>query len=76
MTNREQVTFSFEFGDYDNRNIAEIVSDMLEAYTLTAKNKQGLKSGLDCIAIQKQITGAFWRNDYVRKNINSENIYK
>ena len=31
MTNREQVTFSFEFGDYDNRNIAEIVSDMLDA---------------------------------------------
>ena len=31
MTNREQVTFSFEFGDYDNRNIADIVSDMLDA---------------------------------------------
>lgn len=31
MTNREQVAFSFKFEDYDDRDIAEIVSDMLDA---------------------------------------------
>lgn len=31
MTNREQVTWSFGFSDYDDRAIAQIVSDMLDA---------------------------------------------
>ena len=31
MTNREQVAWAFGFGDYDDRNIAEIVSEMLDA---------------------------------------------
>ena len=31
MTNREQVAWAFGFGDYEDRNIAEIVSEMLDA---------------------------------------------
>ena len=31
MTNREQVAWSFGFFDYDDREIARIVSDMLDA---------------------------------------------
>lgn len=31
MTNREQVAWSFGFSDYDDREIAQIVSDMLDA---------------------------------------------
>lgn len=31
MTNREQVAWSFGFSDYDDRAIAQIVSDMLDA---------------------------------------------
>ena len=30
MTNREQVAWSFGFSDYDDRAIAQIVSDMLD----------------------------------------------
>lgn len=31
MTNREQVSWAFGFGDYDDSNIANIVSEMLDA---------------------------------------------
>ncbi|MCI9458687.1 MAG: hypothetical protein HFE44_17235 [Oscillospiraceae bacterium] len=31
MTNREQIAWAFGFGDYDNREIARMVSDMLDA---------------------------------------------
>lgn len=31
MTNREQVAWSFGFSDYDDGEIAQIVSDMLDA---------------------------------------------
>lgn len=31
MTNREQIAWSFGFSDYNDRDIARIVSDMLDA---------------------------------------------
>lgn len=31
MTNREQVAWSFGFSDYDDRAVAEIVAEMLDA---------------------------------------------
>lgn len=31
MTNREQVSWAFRFSEYDDRDIARIVSDMLDA---------------------------------------------
>lgn len=31
MTNREQIAWTFGFGDYDSRDVAQIVSDMLNA---------------------------------------------
>lgn len=31
MTNREQVAWAFGFGDYNDRDVAEIVSEMLDA---------------------------------------------
>ena len=31
MTNRKQVAWSFGFSDYDDRAVAQIVSDMLDA---------------------------------------------
>jgi len=31
MTNREQVAWALGFGDYDTRNVAEIIADMMLA---------------------------------------------
>ena len=31
MTNREQVAWALGFGDYDTRNVAEIIADMMGA---------------------------------------------
>ena len=36
MTNREQITWAFGFSDYNNYDIAEIVSDMLDAVGVVA----------------------------------------
>lgn len=53
MTNREQIAWSFGFSDYDDRDIARIVSDMLDAanvaFMLQADRDRLEKwLGLDC----------------------------
>lgn len=53
MTNREQIAWAFGFGDYDDFDIADIVSDMLNAavgYYLLADERDRVKKwlGLQC----------------------------
>ncbi len=53
MTNREQVAWSFGFGDYDDRDVSEIVSEMLDAAGvayLDSADQARLEKwfGLDC----------------------------
>lgn len=53
MTNREQVAWAFGFGDYDDRDVAEIVSEILDAAGvayLDSADRARLEKwfGLDC----------------------------
>lgn len=52
MTNREQVAWSFGFGDYNDRNVAEIVAEMLDAVGVYIGREEVAKLdrwlGLDC----------------------------
>lgn len=53
MKNREQVAWAFGFGDYDDRDIAQIISDMLDAANvafLLQADRDRLEKwlGLDC----------------------------
>lgn len=53
MTNREQIAWSFGFSDYDDRDIALIVSDILDAagvaYLIQADlDRLGKWLGLEC----------------------------
>ena len=52
MKNREQITWSFGFGDYDDRAVAEIVSEMLDAVGVYMDREERTRlerwMGLDC----------------------------
>lgn len=53
MTNREQVSWAFRFSEYDDRDIARIVSDMLDAANVACMlqaDRDRLEKwlGLDC----------------------------
>jgi len=49
MTNREQVAWAMGFGDYDTRNVAEIIADMMGAIGvfMDSDERQRLEKWLD-----------------------------
>lgn len=52
MTNREQIAWAFGFYDYDDRGVAEIVSEMLDAVGIYMDREERIRFerwlGLDC----------------------------
>ena len=50
MTNREQLSFALGFGDYENRDVADILSDFMWAVDSVPPDKKDIEKwlGLEC----------------------------